>query len=83
MAVLDCFALHQREEAFCRWDDEKTGINPFLPPRSSCKGAGNWIMKYVVGTVVCVIRAPLFVVFSLLVVVAELLSYLVIVYSFP
>ena len=59
------------------------GINPFLPPRSSCKGAGNWIMKYVVGTVVCVIRAPLFVVFSLLVVVAELLSYLVIVYSFP
>ena len=40
-------------------------------------------MKYVVGTVVCVIRAPLFVVFSLLVVVAELLSYLVIVHSFP
>ena len=64
-------------EAFCKWDDEKTGLNPFLPPKLSCSGAGNFLMKYGLGLILFCIRLPFFVIVLMLLLLGELLGYLV------
>lgn len=60
MAVYTLFELIIVQEAFCRWDDEKTGLNPFLPQYPSTKGFGNFFKRYILGTILFCVRLPFF-----------------------
>ncbi|KAK8807103.1 hypothetical protein WA158_003862 [Blastocystis sp. Blastoise] len=54
-------------EAFCRWDDERTGINPFVPDRvKSYKNIFTAILSSVFGVIIFAIKLPIIVVLTIL-----------------
>ena len=70
--------LRTQAEKFTRWNEPKSGINPFVPPRR--RSPGNFVgkaLKVLVGSAIALLRLPILLVLFVLLAIAGLLAKLV------
>lgn len=78
MGGRNTLCLRTQAEKFTRWNEPKSGINPFVPPRR--RSPGNVVgkaLKVLVGSAIALLRLPILLVLFVLLAIAGLLAKLV------
>lgn len=78
MGGRNTLCLRTQAEKFTRWNEPKSGINPFVPPRR--RSPGNFVgkaLKVLVGSAIALLRLPILLVLFVLLAIAGLLAKLV------